>query len=403
MLQRAKFEPLGRPDFRKLFVSTVVTKFGYWLTFVALYSLYAFDADVGPLTIGGLGAVSILPKLVGNPVLGVLADRLDRRRIIIVSEVASAGLVLTLAFYESLALAYVVFFLLGVFSAVSGPAHKALIPQLVDDEDVSQANGLITSTRTAAQILGPIVAGVLVTVLRTQTLFVLDAATYFVSAVVVARMASYHVDGDDDATFGEDFLRGLGYMRQSSTLLLLAVFGTLTFATIGVFEAMLPYYIREVLGRDSSTYGFLVSVIAAGSFAASFFIGAYGDVLEEFTSIALVTVANAAGMLLYVFVPTIAGAVVASAATGFATMWIITLAYSKLQRDSDEEFVGRIMGVFGGLTQAGQLAGMVSGSALTAWAGVVDVFAGTAVVTAAFGALLLVRTAPWKDGVAVPE
>lgn len=392
MISTERFALFRNPEYGRLFVSTVLTKIGYWLTFVGLYSLFTFDHDIGPLAIGAFAAVAAVPKLFGSPVLGVLADRFDRKRIVILSELFGAVLVGILVFHQSLAFGYVVFFVLGLLSSVAGPALKAMIPQIVDEEDVSRANGLIITVRTITMLLGPMIAGVLLTLVDVEMLFIIDAVTYLLSGIVLFGMTSYSVEASDDS-FGTDFFEGLTYMRASSIVLTVTVAGTITFATIGVFEGMLPYYVREILARDGSTYGYVLSFVAVGSFLASFGIGIVGDLIDQKTDIAIGMFINGLGMLIYAMFPTVLATYAASVLTGIGTTWVITISYSALQRSTKEEYTGRVLGAFSGVTQAGSLLGILAGGLLTSTVGVLRVFTVTGAIATIIGVGSIVRFA----------
>lgn len=381
---RQQFPPLRYPDFRKLFVSNVITNAGFWFTTVALYSIFVFRTDVGPLAIGGLTVVGAVPRTLGSPVLGVFADRYSRRNIIVASELASAALILVLIFYQSLVLAYVMYFLLGLFTAVADPAHEAIIPQIMDDDEVGQANGLVSSSESAAQILGPAAAGALLTVVSPEVLFLVDVVSYVLSAGVMATVAAFTVPTDSDTLFGE-VRTGVGTFVDSQLLLLVGAAGVVLFAALAPFEALIMLYIRDVIASGGTVYGTAVSMTAGGALVAGVLIGKYGDVIDEPVTVAVALVFDGAAMVGHVVLPSVPTLFAMSFVMGLTTSTTAILLVTMIQTHCDDSVTGRVLGIFNGLTEGSQLTFMLLASVVTGYFGILNVFAGAGASLVVFG------------------
>lgn len=379
-----QFPPLRYGDFRKLFVSNAVTNVGFWFTTVALYSLFVFETNVGPLAIGGLTIAGAIPRTIGSPLLGVFVDRYNRRNVIVVSEVASAATIFVVYFYRSLLLAYAMYFLLGLFTAFADPAHEAIIPQIMDDDEIGQANGLMSSAESAAQILGPAVAGVLLTVVSAEFLFLVDAVSYLISAGIMITTSAYTVATTPETLFG-DARNGVRQLLDSRLLLLVVASGIVLYAALAPFEALIMLYIRDVLGTDATIYGTAVSATAFGALLAGVVIGKYGDAIDELLIIPAVVVLDGAAMLGHVLFPSVVVLYAMSFLMGLSTAATAILLTTIIQKFCEDRIVGRILGLFNGLTEGAQLTFMLLTSIVTSYLGILAVFAGAGLSLLVFG------------------
>ncbi|WP_158413696.1 MFS transporter [Haladaptatus cibarius] len=375
-----KLAPLRISAYRKLLSSNIVTTFGFWFTYVAAFDLYVFDAGIGPLAVSILGVSSVLPQVIGGPISGVLTDRYDRRNIITISYLLCAPLVGLLVFYQSIWLAYGVFLGTGTLYAVSRPSYRSLIPQIVPDEQLEAANGLLSSSDSTAQIVGPGIAGVFLSFFEPTLLFILDAISYCFAALIVYTLSVTAVDKENDGGFVTEFRDGLSYLKRAPFVLSVVVLGGLMFAAIGVFEAIIPYFLRETLGQNSSMYSLVLLMIGVGSFFGGLTISSIKNRIgyQLVPALAVVILGTSVGAFTIVQgTPAIA---IASGAVGVAAVWFTSSAYTTLHRDLDESYHGRIIGVFKSTTRGSQIIAMALAGIMVSVAGTVVLFRTTMVV-----------------------
>src|ERR687885_2137087 len=135
--------------------------------------------------VGGALIARLLPT-VASPLAGVLADRLDRRLVLVASDLVRAALVLGLVFARDLGTIYVLVFFMGLARTVFHPTIRAAFPSVVGGGDLTRANALISGTFSVAETAGPALGGLLVATVGVDAAFVLDAATYLVSAALLS-------------------------------------------------------------------------------------------------------------------------------------------------------------------------------------------------------------------------
>jgi MFS family permease len=189
------FSPLKKyPDFRRLWLSGLISYFGSMFTYVAL-PFQVKELTGSYLAVGLIGLVEIIPLVIFGLYGGVLADHMDRKKMIWATEFAALFLSAILLINSllpspSLALIYIV---AALFSAVDGlqrPSADAILPRLVEHQDLPAASALMSLRWQMGMIAGPSLAGVLISIFGVSAGFILDIATYFLSLLILIRVKS---------------------------------------------------------------------------------------------------------------------------------------------------------------------------------------------------------------------
>lgn len=178
------------PDFRRLFIALVVSLAGDWFAFVAVSGLVT-DLTGRPGLPAFLYAASVLPVFLLSPVAGVIADRVDRRWMMVIADAARVPIALGLclaAVWGSAALAVVCMVLLAVLSAFFDPVAAAALPNLVDADDLPVAQAAANGAWGAMLLVGAGLGGVVAVAVGRQAAFVVNAASFAASAILVARI-----------------------------------------------------------------------------------------------------------------------------------------------------------------------------------------------------------------------
>ena len=187
-------------DVRRLWGGTVVSLFGDWFNTLALYRL-VLDLTGSETALGGVFLTKLLPLALASPIAGVLADRLDRRKLMIGADLVRAALVLGFLFVrdaEDLWLLYVLAAAQIAVSAAFTPARDAVLPLITRKGELLTANALLAATWSVMLAVGAAAGGPVVDAFGTDVVFWLDAGTYLVSAVFIAgiRLPAREVDVD---------------------------------------------------------------------------------------------------------------------------------------------------------------------------------------------------------------
>jgi MFS family permease len=260
--------------FRLLFAATACSAVGTYLAALALL------VDIQARTGSGRWAAALLiadflPIVIIGLTLGPLVDRLQRRRLMFVSDLVRAGVFCALPFVDEPAAIVALAGVNGIATGFFRPAVWAGLPNLVDDEDLDQATSLLSTVEHAAWMIGPIMAGGLLAISGPGTTYWINAATFVVSAVLVIRIPARLLQSEESLSRGHwrDVRDGLRLVTGSRALLtVLVVWSTAAVATaaINVGEVFLA---KETLGAGSFGFALLVAATGVGLIVGSFFAG----------------------------------------------------------------------------------------------------------------------------------
>ena len=276
--------PLRRREFRLLWTGMAVSLLGDGVFLVAVaWQAYAI-AD-RPSALAYVGLATSLPQVAMLLVGGAVSDRFARRTVLFWADVARALAVGGLAAIVATGAVRlfelcVVGGLIGTATAFASPALDALVPQLVPEHELTQANAIDQLFRPAAlQLAGPALGGLAVALLRPAGAFAFDAATFAFSATCVSRMAPLpRVGGRGGPNLRHDVAEGLRYVRRHVWLWGTFVSATFTYLLfVGPTQVLLPYVVRNVLHDGASTYGAVLAVGGAGALVGASLTGRRGD------------------------------------------------------------------------------------------------------------------------------
>ena len=177
---------LGNVRFIQLWAGQTISFVGDAVSMVALVILVV-QLTGSASAVGGALVAHLLPTF-ASPLFGVLADRFDRRVVLVVSDLVRATLVLGLVFVRDLVLIYGLIFLMGFARTLFNPTIRAAFPSVVGEGYLARANSLIGGSFSASVTVGPALGGLLVAVVGVSGAFLLDAATYLISASLLSRI-----------------------------------------------------------------------------------------------------------------------------------------------------------------------------------------------------------------------
>lgn len=267
-------------DFRRVFAGQVISRVGDAVDEVAVIWLVLQLTGSALATATAL-VFQILPTVLFGLVAGALVDRWNRRRTMIAMDAVRAAIVLLIPILKaagalSLPLLYALVFALAVASQVFRPALRASLANLVKTEDLVGANSLLETTRQLAGILGPAVGGVLIATVGISAVFILDALSFLVSGVLIARARIPQASGNPaHGTSGlfRDIVEGIRYLVGARTVFILALLGILSHFYWAAIPLVAPVFAAKVVGAGSVGYGALLSGLNLGMAASGLAIG----------------------------------------------------------------------------------------------------------------------------------
>jgi MFS family permease len=267
--------PLREPLFRDLWTASVVSNFGTWMQNVGAAWLMT-TLTPSPLLIALMTAATSLPMcLLGLPA-GALADLVDRRRLLLVAQgwmLLAAGLlgVLTLAGLTTPWTLLALTFALGLGGALNSPAWQAITPEIVNRRRLGAAVALNSAGFNLARAVGPAAGGLVVAALGPAINFLLNAASFLATIVVLFRWKrppSPTSPIPAEPLFGAT-LAGIRYARYAPELRAVLFRCAAFIACASALWALMPLVVRDQLGLDSSGYGILLGALGVGAVAGA--------------------------------------------------------------------------------------------------------------------------------------
>jgi MFS family permease len=281
--------PLRRRPFALLWAGALVSDLGDWMLLIGL-PVFVFQLTGSALTTSTVFVAELIPALILGQVGGVLVDRWDRRRILVVASLLQALLLLPLLAVDSADRLWIVYLVAAAQSAlarVCSPATAALIPALVPRDELASANAMNAVGASLARLAGSPLGGLAVQLLGLGGIVVLDAATFVVSALFVAAIrvpaaAATSASVADGAPgparavrphLVADWVDGLRTILRTPRLGPAIAIGAASQVAQGIFVVLFVVFVLDVLRADGAAVGLIRGVQAIGGIAAGIGIG----------------------------------------------------------------------------------------------------------------------------------
>ena len=370
---------LHRPNYRRFITGHAISVVGTWMQRVAQDWL-VLELTGSAVAIGTATALQFLPMLLFGVWGGVLVDRFDRWKLIVITQSVSLVLaavlaVTTLLGQTTLGLVYVMAALLGLVTVVDSPARQAFVTDLVPPADYVNAQAINSTIHNAGRLVGPAVAGLVIATAGAGPAFAVNALSFVAVLAGLARIDRSSLYRTERLARGKGQVReGLryawGHRQLRATLFLVAVVGLFG----QNFRVVLPITATEVLGGDAATYGYLTAALGLGAVMGA--LGAASRQTVTGRGLLLWTVAFGVVNLATALVGGLMVALAALVAVGVTNILFNTLARTLLQLQSDPVVQGRVMALHGllflGTTPiGGPLLGWVCAAWGSEWAWVV--------------------------------
>ena len=254
----------GRSGFRRFWLAVLISSLGTWAAVIAL-SLRMYDETGSEGWVAALFVAEFVPPILLSLFAAPLLDRLPPRRAMVVADVVRVGAFALLAFVDRPVLVVALVVVTGFASGVFNPVSLAVVPRLVPDDELDQANGALAAADNMTTLVGTGLGGIAVATVGAGALLLGNAASFAVSAVLllgVRSLAVAEAARRDEARFTARLRAGLDGVRRSPTLRVVAVAWSVVGLAVGVHNALLVPLLRGTLRADAEVVG-LVSAAAA--------------------------------------------------------------------------------------------------------------------------------------------
>jgi MFS family permease len=343
---RETFRSLSHRNFRLFFFGQLVSQVGNWLTLVAQTLLVLKLTDSG-IALGVLAAAQFGPILVLGPWAGLVADRSDKRRLLLTIQ--------TLAMVQSFMLAalaatgdppvgaiYAVAMFGGVTMAFDNPTRRSFVVEMVPEEDISNAVSLNTALMTSSRVIGPALAGLLVVTVGYAWAFLGDGVSYLAVLAGLWMMRPSELRRAPVTPKAKGQVRaGFRYIRRTPELFvpmaMMAVVGTLSYN----FPTVFPLFVTRDLGGSDATFTALFSIVSMGSLVGALIAARRVEVgVRQVCTAALAYGAVLAAMSV---APNLPAALVLGVALGLTSVTFIVSSTAIVQLRAVPEMRGRVL------------------------------------------------------------
>ena len=351
---------MSKSNFKKfilLWSGELISAIGGGLTSFGL-GVYVFEKTGSAAGMAIVTLLGFLPTLVLSIPAGVIADRYDRRVLMMLGDGGSAIgiiyiLICMLRGEVSLVQICIGVFISSVFSALLEPAYKATVSDLLTPEEYSKASGLVSLAGSARYLVSPVIAGILLSVSDVKLLLIIDICTFFLTVIstFVVKKGLKESKVSEQVSFKESLKTGWNAICKKRGVLLLVLVSALLTLFIGTFQILAEPLILSI--SDAKTLGIAETICASGMLVSSLFIGFFG-IKSKYVKVLSFSLALAG---LFIFAFGIFKTVPFITAAGFGFFMMLPFANTCLdylvRTNTDKELQGRIWGFIGFLSQIG--------------------------------------------------
>ena len=340
------FESLRVRNFRLFFGGQLISQIGNWLTLIAQALLVLKLTDSG-FALGLLAACQFGPVLVLGAWSGLVADRSDKRKLLLIVQTFAMVQSFALAFvafmhHPPVAAIYIVALFGGVATAFDNPARRAYVVEMVPEANVQNAVSLNSALMTGSRVVGPALAGLLITTVGYGWTFATDGLSYLAVILGLFLMRSRENRPPLAATRGKGQVReGLRYVRTMPELfvplVMMAIIGTFAFN----FQTVMPLLIKRTLHGTDRTFTLIYSVIAVGSLFGALMSARRSSVTVR--HIILSAYAFGGAMLLLAVTPNVAFTYPIGILVGLSSIIFMTTSTAIVQVRSEPSMRGRVL------------------------------------------------------------
>ena len=364
---RRVFKAFQYRDFRLMWFGACTSSIGTWMQIVAQgWLIYRLSHSAFLLALDQF--LAGLPIFLFSLIGGVIADRMERRRVLLGSQwvqMFSAGMLTWLVFSNHVQVWHILSltFLSGFAQAFGGPAYQALIPTLVDLEDMPNAIALNSIQFNVAVMIGPALAGVTLAKLGETWCFGLNALSFFAPIISLLMLSVRFLPEKTKESMLTSLKQGIRFARKQNSMGALII---LAFCMTGLSVPMrtyLPVFVKDIFRRGPQTYGNLLSLMGLGSICGSLMIAGAGNFKNKGRVALSALILLGAGISVFAFSKSVPLSGTMIVLVGASMMAVFATVNSLVQLITTNEMRGRVMSLYSFAFRGG----MPMGNLISGW------------------------------------
>jgi MFS family permease len=344
-----RFAALSYRDFRLFWFGQIVSLSGTWMQSVAQGWL-VYDLTKSPLYLGIVAAAGSFPILLFSLIGGIVADRLRKRDLLLITQASSMIPALLLGLFIDIQIINVWFVilsatLLGMINAFDIPARQSFLVELVGKENLTNAIALNSAAFHGSRMIGPVVAGFTISYLGLSACFYINALSFFAVLIALSRIKA-RGEVTKGGSFKTDLYEGLEFVKGNSMIFNL-MFLIAIFSLIGMpFITLLPVFAGEIFKNGVQGFSLLVSATGIGAFTSAVSIAYKKDIENKYSFIMLSAFLFSIVLLLFSLSQVFLVSLCLLAVAGWSLVSLLAIANSYIQHAVPDRLRGRVMSVY---------------------------------------------------------
>ena len=350
------FSAFKHRNYRYLWTSTLVSSGGNWVQQITIGWL-AFHITGDALLTGTVAGIRGIPFLIAGPISGVLSDRMDRRKLMLITQVYLAILGLVFAslvagfLYVEVAVwhLFVFTFLFGSGWAMNNPIRQAMVANSVPREDMMNAIAMNSAAFQLTRIIGPSVAGILIATVGPSVNFFIQAGAFVGVFLLVLPL---RIPQDDFSvsrgqSFFTNFKEGVSYAVNTPVIMALIFMGMIpSMFLMSFINGLMPVFAAEVLDSPSRSLGYLFSAYGAGALIGTLSLASLGKVQHKGIMLLIAAMGSGLAMVAFSFTSTLWFSIPALVAMGATQMFYMATNNTLIQSIVPDTLRGRVLSLF---------------------------------------------------------
>ena len=345
------FPSLHIKDFRIYLTGMFISMCGTWMH-AMVQNWLVYDLSNSSFILGLVGFVTYSPIILLSLFSGVLVDRINKRLLLIFTQVAFMILAFALALLTQLkavTINHIVFIslLAGVILSLDAPARQAIVFELVGKEKILNAVALNSIAFHSARMIGPALAGILVAIISIAGCFYVNAFSFFAFIAVLLLIRPKHtVNQNNNNHFFQDVKSGLNFIRSNKIyLVLISIVGSISLFGLS-YSVLLPVFAKNILGLEIKGYGLLMSARGVGSLLGGLMLASLKKPKTETNILIYSLVVFAFSLVAFSLTSSLIVSIFVLLLAGFSSLSSLAIINSLIQTMVPNEFRGRIMSIY---------------------------------------------------------
>jgi MFS family permease len=346
------FRALRGHNYRLFFIGQGISLIGTWMQQVAM-SWLVYSLTNSAFLLGVVAFSSTIFSFILAPFTGVLVDRLNRHRIVVITQSLSMvqALALTAVVMTGNAAVWNLILLsavLGIINAVDMPTRQSFVVEMVDNkEDLSNAIALNSSLFNSARLIGPSVAGILVATIGEGLCFLLNGLSFIaVIACLLAMRIAPKPAGIEQPHFFKGMKEGLNYAFGFAPIRYIILLLSFASLVIMPYTVLLPVFASEILKGGASILGFLTTAAGVGALVGAIYMATRKSVVGIVKILVIASLVFGVGLIMLSFTSVLWFSLMAMSLAGFGMVVTMASCNTFLQSIADDDKRGRVMGFY---------------------------------------------------------